>query len=1203
MKHRKLTAWVLMIAITAGIALVAPQASARMTKAPKPIVIPPIVKAAPIAPVIPGVIDVPVPAPDPAPAPAPEPEPETGGLSLWVDKTEAVVGDVLNFSASMTGGRGKKSIALWVFKDGERVEVLFSNAKKRWAYEVKEPGVYHGMAIGTDEGRTLYKSSRKVAVSAPATQLMSLEQLFWFTPVESFTWLEGTRFSDIPVMLNMSDKVEGYANLFTDVTGLPPWVEWWPYSGRARAGTESGQVGTIRCAAPKLQRPSCKAYSEIKGEFVTIPETNEVFFWAEGQYEKIYTIRLEANALLNQSKAQTTSVFTIRHLRDANRNGIADLYELDANQVMRLSEVSDRTVLDSEMLKKIPFRVLDHPDILWPVFYGLPEAPNQLKLIASNSGSKPGEDAFIAGTPKVKWAGSETQRTVQVRYEGENDDGQRALSAFNLRVLRDDDKDGIADGILSIEKIPWRYVTEGSAIKPIPITVRSSLPEPVTLKVTSSFIVVDGSTIIFYNPEPEEFGLTLEDAHGPVFGAESETKLYHYLLKGQFRLHEAEPWGKDDKMERRREIVFTAVANSGAAETSESFRIVLLKDSSNEIDKRVPYQFDPIADVQVDEGVDMNHINIRQNMTEEGLKIRSAPLPPGVYLNAEEGYIYGNPYIEDWQPWERERRYSINLYAVYKGQEGIKYGYMADEMIAHEQFYMTVMRRQLLPEPGLIPMPDQSVINGQGIIPVLVKCDTDQYRLSRVEISGQPEGISVGPGYVLDGTPNISDWKEDEYARLFSVKVKGRVLEHEYSPGSGVNVIVLPEGRDAETSFGLLVFRESVGEMSTVMRQKALGDQSEAYEEAMQISSAIEKVRGELQPPTEETTQSDEAAAVADKKTEASEEGTSPAPEESEAMALEEGMPQNEYAQLLKELLPAPVKPAVMAESKSIAIAQFDAGSGADGLTNAVLSGLKASGYEPGKNLQTVFESAQGDPEKAKEIAERIGKGDFALVIAIGEEMATALQKTLNGRIPLVYAGVDDPAAAGLCDEKGLGIGPVAGIKSRGELSGLLDAALLMQPHARSIGLLLAEHQPGLDEVLERAEAEGLSLMMAYATDPGQLVSEAERLLNHCDLLLLGQDAGDEETSQKLAEMSISARKPLYTLSRTQLAQGAAAAALSNENMLGHDAGHLAALVLSGVDAAAIPLQTPRMIETLYNDGMMQELGIVPALGSMPAFN
>ena len=109
--------------------------------------------------------------PEETPPEAPEePPPEAPrqplALKAYAHSTAAKTLETIRFSAVLSGGKGASKYALWVYRDGEKVEYFPTGTKGLWDYVPQYPGLYHGQVVGKDgTGREKYANTGTVTVT------------------------------------------------------------------------------------------------------------------------------------------------------------------------------------------------------------------------------------------------------------------------------------------------------------------------------------------------------------------------------------------------------------------------------------------------------------------------------------------------------------------------------------------------------------------------------------------------------------------------------------------------------------------------------------------------------------------------------------------------------------------------------------------------------------------------------------------------------------------------------------------------------------------------------------------------------------------------------------------------------------------------------------------------------------------------------
>ena len=103
----------------------------------------------------------------------------------------------------------------------------------------------------------------------------------------------------------------------------------------------------------------------------------------------------------------------------------------------------------------------------------------------------------------------------------------------------------------------------------------------------------------------------------------------------------------------------------------------------------------------------------------------------------------------------------------------------------------------------------------------------------------------------------------------------------------------------------------------------------------------------------------------------------------------------------------------IMAKTAKVAVSQIVEHPALDATRQGLLDGLKAKGYEQGKNLDFDFKTAQGNPAIAVQIARQFVGENPDVLVGIATPTAQALVSATK-TIPVVFTAVTDPVGAKL---------------------------------------------------------------------------------------------------------------------------------------------------------------------------------------------
>lgn len=465
---------------------------------------------------------------------------------------------------------------------------------------------------------------------------------------------------------------------------------------------------------------------------------------------------------------------------------------------LSLTDIADRTVVDRAPLRRFSYRVIDDGNVQWPVRYRSPGMqPYGIELIPRDwtdpsSAYTYGYGVFT-GEPRISWLPGEMYRDLLVPYRAMDSKKDSVTNYFRMRVGKEDDVDA-----LSIDPIPSVTVAAGQKMKPIPVTVRTNRIGIPKLTGDAWYISEDWIRII----PLEDHGMRVVKVDDAAVDQQNLYFEHTYWITGTPRLQEPAKWQSGEK---KRTIEIDMFAKLGTSYDYAPFTLTLLRPDRQTGDEAEPFQFMPLQDVTVEEGVSCEDIvcQLRAGQKISGVEFSANPLPPGLGVFSDHGgertaaLLRGRPYLEDWQPWETQRKILIYVFAKHQ-EKGLS---------SQESFYLTIKRKDL-PRPGITPIADQEVVDGLMIPPIYVGSDLPPFVLNSLEAPGLPHNLKLGKGHVISGFINVKDWNEGESVRIYPVTIKGRSalpLRPELEKYGAGN----PAQYEVETSFNFKVYKES----------------------------------------------------------------------------------------------------------------------------------------------------------------------------------------------------------------------------------------------------------------------------------------------------------------------------------------------------------------------------------------------------------
>ncbi len=180
-----------------------------------------------------------------------------------------------------------------------------------------------------------------------------------------------------------------------------------------------------------------------------------------------------------------------------------------------------------------------------------------------------------------------------------------------------------------------------------------------------------------------------------------------------------------------------------------------------------------------------------------------------------------------------------------------------------------------------------------------------------------------------------------------------------------------------------------------------------------------------------------------------------------------------------------------------------------DAARDGVRDELKAGGYEEGKNLKFVYESAQGEPSTAVQIAQKFVGENPSVIVPISTPSAQAVVNATT-EIPVVFTAVTDPLGAKLVSDMMKPGGNVTGMSDLSPIKKHLELIKEITPNATKIGV---PFNPGeansvtlLGLLKQYAPEMGLEIVEAAAPTSADVLAAAQSLVGKVDVIYVPTD-------------------------------------------------------------------------------------------------
>ena len=288
----------------------------------------------------------------------------------------------------------------------------------------------------------------------------------------------------------------------------------------------------------------------------------------------------------------------------------------------------------------------------------------------------------------------------------------------------------------------------------------------------------------------------------------------------------------------------------------------------------------------------------------------------------------------------------------------------------------------------------------------------------------------------------------------------------------------------------------------------------------------------------------------------------------------------------------AAIAPAQAADQKSVAVTAIVEHPALDAVRDGVKAALKAEGFEDGKNLKWQYQSAQGNPGTAAQIARKFVGDKPDAIVAIATPSAQAVVAATK-TVPVVFSAVTDPVAAKLVPSWEPSKNNVTGVSDLLALDKQMELLKKVVPNAKRVGMV---YNPGeansavvVKELKELLPKLGMTLVEAAAPRSVDVSSAARSLVGKADVIYTNTDNNVVSSYEALVKVGQDSKLPLVASDTDSVARGAVAALGINYRDLGEQTGRMVARILKGEKPGDIKTEVSTKMELYVNPGAAEK--------------
>ncbi len=266
-----------------------------------------------------------------------------------------------------------------------------------------------------------------------------------------------------------------------------------------------------------------------------------------------------------------------------------------------------------------------------------------------------------------------------------------------------------------------------------------------------------------------------------------------------------------------------------------------------------------------------------------------------------------------------------------------------------------------------------------------------------------------------------------------------------------------------------------------------------------------------------------------------------------------------------------------------------------DAARDGVKAALAEAGFKEGDNLKFVYQSAQGNPATAAQIARQFVGENPDVIVPISTPSAQAVVSATRD-IPVVFTAVSDPVGAQLVKSMEKPGGNVTGISDMSPVAEHIKLIREIMPNIKKLGYL---YNPGetnsvsLLKALKAAAAkDNIEIVEFTATKSADVKSAAEALVGRADAMYIPTDNTVVSALESAVGVADESKLPLFTADTDSVKRGALAALGFNYFDVGKQTGEVVVRILKGEKPGDIPVEIAKGTNLVVNLDAAKKMGV-----------
>lgn len=279
----------------------------------------------------------------------------------------------------------------------------------------------------------------------------------------------------------------------------------------------------------------------------------------------------------------------------------------------------------------------------------------------------------------------------------------------------------------------------------------------------------------------------------------------------------------------------------------------------------------------------------------------------------------------------------------------------------------------------------------------------------------------------------------------------------------------------------------------------------------------------------------------------------------------------------------------------NIGISQIVEHPALDSARKGFIEGLKAKGFEDGKNIKIDYQNAQGEMPTAQTIAQNFASKKQDIILAIATPCAQAAYNTTKD-IPIVVTAVTDPVKSGLVKSIEKPGTNVTGTSDAVPINEQFELLKNLFPKSKKIGIMYNTSESNSEVQVENAKKAAskldLEIVTTGITNVNDVPQALNSLLGKIDVLYIPTDNVVASSMPLISKSCFDKNIPIIGAEEAHVKAGALATTGIDYYKLGEQTANVAVEIINGKDPKDIPISTLNDTQLVINTDAAKKLNV-----------